>query len=165
MHQSIDKFSTACRNFGLTIGTKNTEVVHQAVPGKLNTKPGIRVIWEELKTIDRFTYLGSTLSSVVNVDKASPSFGLFFHTVWERREIFTETNLKVYRAAVLTTLLSWTVYSRHARRLNHFHTSCYTGSSAYDGDTRYRIPRCCKKLIFHLFTPFSKIAMCTGLDI
>ena len=39
-----------------------------------------------------------------------------------------DTKLKVYRSVVLTTLLyaceTWTVYQRHAKRLNHFHTSC-----------------------------------------
>ena len=39
-----------------------------------------------------------------------------------------DTNLKVYRSVVLPTLLyaceTWTVYQRHAKRLNHFHTSC-----------------------------------------
>ena len=38
------------------------------------------------------------------------------------------TKLKVYRLVVLPTLLyaceTWTVYQRHAKRLNHFHTSC-----------------------------------------
>ena len=36
--------------------------------------------------------------------------------------------IKTYMAVVLTVLLyaceSWTVYSRHARKLNHFHTKC-----------------------------------------
>ena len=36
--------------------------------------------------------------------------------------------LKVYKAVVVPTLLyaceTWTVYQRHANRLNHFHTSC-----------------------------------------
>ena len=38
------------------------------------------------------------------------------------------TKIKVYRAIVLTTLLycceTWTVYQRHARKLNHFYTTC-----------------------------------------
>ena len=38
------------------------------------------------------------------------------------------TKLKVYKAVVLPTLLyaceTWTVYQRHAKRLNHFHTTC-----------------------------------------
>ena len=39
-----------------------------------------------------------------------------------------DTKLKVYRSVVLPTLLyaceTWTVYQWHAKRLNHFHTSC-----------------------------------------
>ena len=39
-----------------------------------------------------------------------------------------DTKLKVYRSMVLPTLLyaseTWTIYKRHAKRLNHFHTSC-----------------------------------------
>ncbi len=41
---------------------------------------------------------------------------------------YSETKLKVYSAVVLTTLLfaceAWTVYQRHDRQLNHFHTTC-----------------------------------------
>ncbi len=37
------------------------------------------------------------------------------------------TKIKVYKAAVLTTLLygceTWTVYQHHSRKLNHFHTT------------------------------------------
>ena len=40
----------------------------------------------------------------------------------------TQLKLKVYRSVVLPTLLhaceTWTVDQRHAKRLNHFHTSC-----------------------------------------
>ena len=86
--------------------------------------------------MDKFTYLGSTLSRNVTIDdevqcrlaKASSAFGRLSQQVWNRRGIRMETKIKVYRAAVMTTLLygseSWTVYSRHARKLNHFHTVC-----------------------------------------
>ena len=85
---------------------------------------------------DKFTYLGSTLSRNVTIDdemqsrlgKASAAFGRLSQQVWKRRGIRLETKIKVYRAAVMTTLLygseTWTVYSRHARKLNHFHTTC-----------------------------------------
>ena len=47
---------------------------------------------------------------------------------WDRSGIRLDTELKVYRAVVLPTLLyackTWTVYQRHTKRLNHFHTSC-----------------------------------------
>nr|XP_054755561.1 uncharacterized protein LOC129261526 [Lytechinus pictus] len=60
--------------------------------------------------------------------KASAAFGRLYKNVWNRRGISTTTKIKVYRAMVLTTLLygceTWTVYRRHARKLNHFHTTC-----------------------------------------
>ena len=86
--------------------------------------------------MDRFTYLGSTLTNNVVIDrevsiriaKASASFGRLYANVWNRRGIKIATKLKVYRAVVLPTLLyaceTWTVYQRHAKKLNHFHTTC-----------------------------------------
>uniref|UniRef100_A0A9J7Z5S8 Heparan sulfate 2-O-sulfotransferase 1 n=1 Tax=Cyprinus carpio carpio TaxID=630221 RepID=A0A9J7Z5S8_CYPCA len=86
--------------------------------------------------VDRFTYLGSTLSRAVHIDdevnirivKASAAFGRLRDSVWERTGIKQETKLKVYRAVVLPTLLygceAWTVYQRHAKKLNHIHLSC-----------------------------------------
>ena len=59
--------------------------------------------------------------------KASIAFGRLQKNVWNRRGITQSTKIKVYRAIVLTTLLygceAWTVYARHARKLNHFHTT------------------------------------------
>ncbi|XP_069995868.1 uncharacterized protein [Penaeus vannamei] len=87
MQCSVDKFSEACNNFGLTINTKKIEVMHQPAPGKLYAKPNITVNGQRLNT-----------------------------------------KIKVCRAIVLKTLLygceTWTVYQRHARKLNHFHNTC-----------------------------------------
>ena len=136
MQTTVDKFSTACDNFGLTISTVKTEVMHQPAPGMPYRAPSIAVKGKELTAVDKFTYLGSTLSRVVHIDeevttriaKASSAFGRLKDNVWDRRGISISTKLKVYRAVVLTTLLygseSWTVYARHARQLNHFHTTC-----------------------------------------
>ena len=133
---SIDKFSNACNNFGLTISTKKTEVMHQPAPGKPYVEPNITINGQRLNAVDKFTYLGSTLSRNVVIDdevnarlaKASAAFGRLHKNVWNRRRITTEAKIKVYRAVVLTTLLygceTWTVYQRHVRKLNHFHTTC-----------------------------------------
>ena len=60
--------------------------------------------------------------------KASVAFGRLRSNVWERNGIKLDTNLKVYKAVVQPTLLyaceTWTVYQRHAKRLNHFYFSC-----------------------------------------
>ena len=49
-------------------------------------------------------------------------------SIWDRSGIRLDTKLKVYRSVVLPTLLyaceTWAVYQRHAKSLNHFHTSC-----------------------------------------
>ena len=88
-----------------------------------------------MQVVDKFTYLGSTLSRVVHIDgevnvrivKASAAFGRLRGSVWDRSGIRLDTKLKVYKAVVLPTLLyaceTLTVYQRHAKRLNHFHIS------------------------------------------
>lgn len=57
--------------------------------------------------------------------KASVAFVRLYKNVWDRKGIKTDTKIKVYRVVVLTTLLygceAWTVYQKHARKLNHFH--------------------------------------------
>ena len=89
-----------------------------------------------LEVVDKFTCLGSTLSRVVHIDdevnariaKASAPFGRLCGSIWDRSGIRLDTKLKVYRSVVQPTLLyaceTWTVYQRHAKRLNHSHTIC-----------------------------------------
>ena len=91
---------------------------------------------QKLKVVDKFTYLGSTLSRAVHIDdevtartaKASVAFGRLRTNIWERNGIRLDTKLKVYKAVVLPTLFyayeTWTVYQRHAKKLNHFQLSC-----------------------------------------
>ena len=55
------------------------------------------------------------------IAKASAAFG----SIWNRNGIRLDTKLKVYRSVVLPTLLyACETWQRHAKRLNHFHTSC-----------------------------------------
>ena len=136
MQGAVDRMSKACDNFQLTISTKKTEVVHQPAPGKPYSEPTITVNGQKLQVVDKFTYLGSTLSRAVHIDdevtartaKASVAFGRLRTNVWEGNGIRLDTKLKVYKAVVLPTLLyaceTWTVYQRHAKKLNHFHLSC-----------------------------------------
>jgi hypothetical protein len=136
MQQSMNLFSKACENFGLTISTTKTEVLHQPASGSESNEPSITVNGQKLNNVAKFTYLGSTLSQAVSIDeevnariaKASAAFGRLRRNVWDRRGIKTETKLKVYSAIILPTLLyaceTWTAYSRHMKQLNHFHLSC-----------------------------------------
>nr|VZI16997.1 unnamed protein product [Spirometra erinaceieuropaei] len=62
------------------------------------------------------------------ISKASQAFGRLRNTVWNRHGLQLSTKLKMYKAVILPTLLygaeTWTVYTRQARRLNHFPLSC-----------------------------------------
>ena len=138
MQSTVDKFSTACTNFGLTISTstKKTEVMFQPAPGQPHLEPSITVSDKTLTAVHKFTCLGSTLSNDAVIDaevdcrtaKASSPFGKINDTVWEHKGISSATKLKVYHAVVLTTLLygsrTWTAYARHSRQLNHLHLRC-----------------------------------------
>ena len=68
MQGAVDRMSKACDNFQLTISTKMTEVVHQPAPEKANSQPTITVNGQKLQVVDKFTYLGSTLSRAVHID-------------------------------------------------------------------------------------------------
>ena len=136
MQTSMDQFASACNNFGLTISTKKTEVMHQPAPNAPYSEPKITVDGQQLQAVDQFTYLGSTLSREVVIDtevnqriaKASSAFGRLRKNVWDRRGISKNTKLKIYKAIVLPALLyacqSWTVYVRHAKLLNRCHLNC-----------------------------------------
>ena len=68
MQGAVDRMSKACDNIQLTISTKKAEVVHQPAPGKPYSEPTITVNRQKLQVVDKFTYLGSTLSGAVNID-------------------------------------------------------------------------------------------------
>ena len=134
--RAVDRMSKACDNFQLTISTTKTQLLHQPASEKPYSEPTITVNGHKLQVFDKFFYLGSTLSRGMHIDdevtarsaKASVAFGRLRTNVWERNGIRPDTKLKVYKAVVLPILLyaceTWTVYQRHAKKLNHFHLSC-----------------------------------------
>ena len=83
MQGSVDQFSKACDDFGLTISIKKTEVLHQHAPATPYVEANITVNGQKLAVTDKFVYLGSTLSRSVNIDeevsyriaRASAAFG------------------------------------------------------------------------------------------
>ena len=111
--KAMDQVSQPCDNYDLTISTKKTEVVHQPTPGNPYNEPTITVNAQKLKVVDKFTYLGSTLSGAVHIDdevtariaKAIVAFGRLRANVWERNGIKLDTKLKVYKSVVLPTRL------------------------------------------------------------
>ena len=113
MQGAVDRMSKACDNFQLTISTKKTEVVHQPAHEKPYSEPTITVNGQKLQVVDKFIYLGSTLSRAVHIDneltaktaKNSVIFGRLCTNFLERNGIRLDTKLKVYKAVVLPTHL------------------------------------------------------------
>ena len=81
--KGVDQVSDSCEGYDLTISIKKTEVVYQPASGKPYKEPTITVKGQRLQVVDKFTYLGSTLSIVVHIGdkvnariaKASAAFG------------------------------------------------------------------------------------------
>ena len=79
----MDRFSASCTAFGLTISLTKTKTMFTPAPGEPYTEPNILVHGIRLGVVDRFVYLGSTLSRDGSLDaeihlriqKASVVFG------------------------------------------------------------------------------------------
>ena len=61
MQESLDLFSAACKDFGLTISTKKTKVMYQPAPAISYKEPTVTVGGEKLPVAAMLTYLGSAL--------------------------------------------------------------------------------------------------------
>ena len=152
MQGNIDLLTKACDDFGFTISTEKTGVLHQPAPAAPYTEPHITVNGLRLAAVDKFVYPGHTLSRSSNIGeemanrivRASTAFGRLKGNVWEHRGLDLDTKLKVYRAAVLPSLPyaceTWTVYSRHANQLNAFHRSSRCLRTLHRMTWRDRVP-------------------------
>ena len=132
LQRLISQFGHACKEFGLNISIKKTNVTGQDTPAP----PSISIDDELLEVTDHFTYLGSTVSSNLSLDveidrriaKAAAVMSKLSKRVWANGQLTMNTKLKVYQACILSTLLygseSWTTYARQENRLESFHLRC-----------------------------------------
>ena len=127
----VSTFSTACQHFGLTISIKKTKILPQNTP-----PPTISLQNERLENVDEFTYLGSTVTHnlslerelSIRIGKAATAMNRLKKRVWQNSKLTIKTKMKVYSACVLSTLLygseTWTTYTKQEQRLNSFHLRC-----------------------------------------
>lgn len=130
----VDRFADAARLFGLTISLGKTEVLVQPAPNTARPQPAIVIDGVQLKCVNSFKYLGSTISADGSLDKeitsriqkASQALGRLRVKVLQQKGITLSTKLKIYRAVVLSSLLygceTWTLYRRHIKQLEQFHS-------------------------------------------
>ena len=134
-HQRLlDRFSQSCRSFGLKISLKKTVTMHQGSAAGSNSE--INVDGRSLDSVDKFCYLGSTLTKNVDLNeeitrrigKAAMNFGLLRKRAWENNKLSTKVKLRIYETCLLSSLLycaeTWTTYARLGKRLNSFHLKC-----------------------------------------
>ncbi|XP_063616513.1 uncharacterized protein LOC134789795 [Cydia splendana] len=128
MQQLMSSFDESCRRFGLKISVKKTEVMSLDVVSQQALV--VRHGEDQLKQMDKFRYLGSTLTSKCDLD--AEINGCSF---WQVRpqgpqlaRLKLATKISVYMAVVLPNLLysteTWTVYRRHICTLDRFHLRC-----------------------------------------
>ena len=116
-------------NFGLTISTKKTEVMHQLVPGKPYFEPNITIKGQRLKVGRKVHLPRQHPKSIVMDDKVNTrlakvnaAFDQFNRNVWNRRGISETTKIKVYWVVFRTTLLpidNLITASKEAKPLSH----------------------------------------------
>ena len=58
MQHAVDLFARACKDFGLTISIKKTEVMYQPPPGEPYVEPYITIHGQKLVATGKFPYLG-----------------------------------------------------------------------------------------------------------
>ena len=118
-HTHVDM---ACRRFGLTISLGKTEFMFQEAPSctKAPPPPPITIDGTELKSVEKFCYLGSTVCSngsldaeiALRISKASSAFGRLSKRLWQVKGIRLCTKIATYKAVVLSALLycseTWT---------------------------------------------------------
>ena len=108
----------------------------QPKPGTNHVPPNITTDNIPLNVVDKFIYLGSTLSESAMTDddisarlgKTSAFFSRLTKRLWNECGMCPSTKINVYCAVILTALLygceAWTPYRRHIRRLDQFHMRC-----------------------------------------
>ena len=69
LQHTVDRFSDAAKNLGLTISLKKTEVLYQPPPRETYSPPHISIDGTNLNAVEHFPYLGSVTCKDATVSK------------------------------------------------------------------------------------------------
>ena len=105
----ISWFAHACKEFGLTVILKKTNILGQDV----SSMPSISIGDCTLEFVENFISLGSTISSNLSLDtalnqrivKAAVALANLGKRVWDNTLLTISTKTKLYQSYVLSTLL------------------------------------------------------------
>ena len=109
LQQLVNRFSEACKEFGLTISLSKTNIMRQGI----DCQPSISIDGHILDVVDDYVYLGSNISSTMSLDrevttrigKAAAVMANLNERVWDNAHLTTKTKMSVYQACVLSKLL------------------------------------------------------------
>ena len=130
----MDAISSAYSRAGLVVNSKKTEVLY--FPSDPSLPPTFYISGDKLGLTEQFTYLGRIITSTCDliaeiqrcVNLASASFERLSKRVFTNRDLCTRTNMAVYNAICVSTLLyaceRWTPCRRHIRALEAFRIRC-----------------------------------------
>ena len=137
LQKILNAFNCVYTKLELTINLKKTRIVYQPSPIETDRiEPTLQLGATTLENVDYFPYLGSHLSSNVDLNDeiqhrlrcAGIAFGSIRTRVFQDRDIRTDTKVLIYKAVVIPTLLyaseTWTTYRHHLKTLEKFHQRC-----------------------------------------
>ena len=165
----MDRLSQACNDFGLTISLKKTNVLGQDTM----QLPAITIDEHELDVVEKFTYLGCTITNNLSLDteidkrigKAATTVAHLTSRVWTNPKLTVKTKMVVYNACVVSTLMcgseTWTTYARQEKRLNSFHLRSIRRILGISWQDRVS-PRSCPEPTFQVCSPCSDSAGYVG---
>ena len=128
----LNKLQIMCRKFSLVISIKKTVIMTQNVDQPTTILLNNQVLDE----VSEFTYLGSTTTSNLCLDKelntrigkAATTFSRLTSRAWNNRKLTLKTKILIHQACILSILLygaeTWTTYAHHLRKLDTFHMRC-----------------------------------------
>ena len=121
IQKGVDQVSDLCDKYGLTFSIKNTEVVYRPAPGKPYKERAIRMKGQRLQVVDKFTYLGSTVSRVVHIDDGV-TIRTALQTFVKKKILYGELPIVVRisdtRIPSKPPLSTWTYQQSHENRLH-----------------------------------------------
>ena len=149
----MDRFSQACKDFGLTISLKLTNVLRQDTM----ELSAITIDDYELDVFEHFTCLGSIITDNLSlidkrIRKAATTFARLSSRVWTNPKLTVKTKMIVCNDCIVSTLMNasetWTTYARETSAI----------SLAYPGKTECLKPRSRPEPTFQACSPCSDSA-------
>ena len=100
-----NQFAHACREFGLTISLKKTNVIARDA----SQVPSVKINDYTVEVVQDFTYLGSNISNNLSLDteinrrigKAAVTMAKLSKRVWENKMLTENTKMRVYQHSPL----------------------------------------------------------------